>query len=209
MKVYTIKNKEGKYLDDYQNIEANSICDALLIDTKKEALKFCPKDCKVVEITIAEIDNPKRENNETIKYVETSEPDKVAGYIDNLNQQLAEKDKEIEELKTRILELKDKDWYEACIKQLEEQNDKLIKERDALQYKVSNERINSIPEPKFDIGSTVIAKTINRTVVIEGRYYDKDSNKWLYQFHAPSSVMDDDYYPTYGEDYLDEIDKGD
>ena len=47
--------------------------------------------------------------------------------------EVAEKDKEIEELKTRVSELQDKDWYEACIKQLEEQNDKLIKERDEMQ----------------------------------------------------------------------------
>ena len=50
-----------------------------------------------------------------------------------LFEELAEKDKEIEELKTRVSELQDKDWYEACIKQLEEQNDKLIKERDEMQ----------------------------------------------------------------------------
>lgn len=46
--------------------------------------------------------------------------------IDQLKQQLAEKD-------TRITELEDKDWYEACIKQLEEQNNRLIdtlKEKD-------------------------------------------------------------------------------
>lgn len=46
--------------------------------------------------------------------------------IDQLKQQLDEKD-------TRIAELEDKDWYEACIKQLEEQNNRLIdtlKEKD-------------------------------------------------------------------------------
>ena len=46
--------------------------------------------------------------------------------IDQLKQQLAEKD-------TRIAELEDKDWYEACIKQLKEQNNRLIdmlKEKD-------------------------------------------------------------------------------
>lgn len=58
-------------------------------------------------------------------------------YNDILNQLeesgILEENKEIEELKTRISELEDKDWYEACIKQLEEQNDKLIKERDEIQ----------------------------------------------------------------------------
>lgn len=43
-----------------------------------------------------------KEYNETIKYVETTQPDKVAEYINNLNQQLAEKDKEIEGLKKSI-----------------------------------------------------------------------------------------------------------
>lgn len=53
--------------------------------------------------------------------------------ISDLEAKLAEKDKEIEELKTRVSELQDKDWYEKCISQLEEQNDKLIKERDEIQ----------------------------------------------------------------------------
>lgn len=35
-------------------------------------------------------------------------------------------------LKTRVAELEDKDWYESTIEQLEEQNDKLIKERENL-----------------------------------------------------------------------------
>lgn len=35
-------------------------------------------------------------------------------------------------LKTRVVELEDKDWYESTIEQLEEQNGKLIKEREDL-----------------------------------------------------------------------------
>ena len=35
-------------------------------------------------------------------------------------------------LKTRVAELEDKDWYESTIEQLEEQNGKLIKEREEL-----------------------------------------------------------------------------
>ena len=38
--------------------------------------------------------------------------------------------KQLEEKETRIAELEDKDWYEETIKQLEEQNERLIKERD-------------------------------------------------------------------------------
>ena len=68
--------------------------------------------------------------------------------IEQLQKQLAEKEhtintliedhkasqewykKQLEEKETRIAELEDKDWYEATIKQLEEQNERLIKERD-------------------------------------------------------------------------------
>ena len=57
------------------------------------------------------------------------------GNVDELKQQLAEKD-------TRIAELEDKDWYEACIKQLEEQNNRLI---DTLKEKDKEiERLNTI-----------------------------------------------------------------
>lgn len=104
MKAYAIKNKKGKYLDYCQDFETSSICDARLFDNNEEALNFCPKNCEVVEITIAEGDL----------------------------------EQEVEELKTRISELQDKDWYEACIKQLEEQNDKLIKERDRQIKEYSN-----------------------------------------------------------------------
>lgn len=44
----------------------------------------------------------KREYNETIKYVETSEPDKVADYIEDLKRQLDEKDKELVPLKETV-----------------------------------------------------------------------------------------------------------
>lgn len=70
MKVYVIKNKEGKYLDFCQDFETNNICDARIF-TYEEAVRFCPKNCRVVEITIVEGD---------------------------LEQQLTEKDKEIYDL---------------------------------------------------------------------------------------------------------------
>lgn len=52
--------------------------------------------------------------------------------------ELIEKDKEIKELKNRVAELEDKDWYELCIRQLEDQNNKLIKERDELRFEKRN-----------------------------------------------------------------------
>lgn len=229
MKAYVIKNKEGKYFDRKERVfcELDYVCCEHIYDFIDDAKCDIDckklKDCEVVEITIAEGDLEKQlaeKDNEidNLKELRKFEVEDKKELRENrlqevikLEKELEKKDKEIEELKTRISELQDKDWYEACIKQLEEQNDKLIKERDALQSKVSNEEINStgiIPKPKFNIGSTVIAKTINCIVVIEDRYYDNNSNKWLYKFHAPSSVMDYDYYSTYSEDYLDEIEKG-
>ena len=57
---------------------------------------------------------------------------------DLVDKALVEKDKIVEELKTRISELEDKDWYEKCIHQLEEQNNNLIKERDELAFEKRN-----------------------------------------------------------------------
>lgn len=50
--------------------------------------------------------------------------------------ELTKKDEIIKRLKQRIKELEDKDWYEGTIKQLEEQNDRLIKERDELKSRL-------------------------------------------------------------------------
>ena len=46
-------------------------------------------------------------------------------------------EKQLEQAQTRISELEDKDWYEANIKQLEEQNDRLIQERDNLKQQLA------------------------------------------------------------------------
>lgn len=58
--------------------------------------------------------------------------------LDDYAKRLCERDKRIADLEkklagkeTRIAELEDKDWYEGTIKQLEEQNERLIKERDS------------------------------------------------------------------------------
>ena len=48
-------------------------------------------------------------------------------------QEIEKKNQTIAELKTRIKELEDKDWYEKTIKQLEDQNDRLINERDTFE----------------------------------------------------------------------------
>lgn len=45
---------------------------------------------------------------------------------------------QLEQAQTRISELEDKDWYQANIKQLEEQNDRLIQERDNLKQQLAN-----------------------------------------------------------------------
>ena len=92
--------------------------------------------------------------------------------IKELQQQLAEKDKEIEELKTRVAELQDKDWYEACIKQLEEQNDKLIKEVEEIKKDVKSQK--SVTDLYLTIASTNatkmnIAKAVRKQVCDEIR----------------------------------------
>lgn len=47
-------------------------------------------------------------------------------------------DKEITKLNRRIEELEDKDWYEQCIKQLEEQNTRLVQENQQFKEKLNN-----------------------------------------------------------------------
>lgn len=57
----------------------------------------------------------------------------VEGLIEDRDKTIKFLQKELAEKDTRITELEDKDWYEACIKQLEEQNNRLIdtlKEKD-------------------------------------------------------------------------------
>lgn len=54
------------------------------------------------------------------------------------NCELSKKDEKIKYLEQRVKELEDRDWYEDIIKQLEEQNDRLIKERDALTAKLEH-----------------------------------------------------------------------
>lgn len=78
---------------------------------------------KVYEMTIADIASEIFDKGEDFAEkifndIDGLEKNKLLE-INKLKQQLAEKD-------TRIAELEDKDWYEACIKQLEEQNDRLI-----------------------------------------------------------------------------------
>lgn len=80
MKTFVIKNKEGKYCTGEFNKNDEYIFTENLIYAEKYykdtfAQSFCPKDCEVVEITIAEGD---------------------------LEQQLAEKDKCIEFLKMSV-----------------------------------------------------------------------------------------------------------
>lgn len=57
-------------------------------------------------------------------------------YEQPLRTQIEQLKQELEQAQTRIKELEDKDWYEANIKQLEEQNDRLIQERDNLKQQL-------------------------------------------------------------------------
>ena len=60
-------------------------------------------------------------------------------------------EEEIKCLKIRISELEDKDWYEGCIKQLEGQNDRLIKERDEAFRKVCKRIRKELKQLELDI----------------------------------------------------------
>lgn len=87
---------------------------------------------------------------------------KVGGYeyqIEELKQQLAEKEQ-------RVAELEDKDWYEACIKQLEEQNGRLIEERDnyKLQLAEKNEEIKKLTLLYFGDENTETVLTTNKMI---------------------------------------------
>ena len=86
MKAYVIKNKEGKYKEPHLDIRefyTDILAEAEIWIERKDAEYFCPQDCEVVEITIAE---------------------------GNLEQRLAEKDKEIESLKQQI-ENNQRQWW--------------------------------------------------------------------------------------------------
>lgn len=64
--------------------------------------------------------------------------------IDNFNKKIKQFKKQLKEKSVRISELQDKDWYEGIIKQLEEQNGRLIKERDSLEQEVNKWRDGTI-----------------------------------------------------------------
>lgn len=171
MKAFAIKNKEGKYKIEDVGVEIQSLCVrdircAEIFTDKELAECYCPSDCEVVEITIAETKDLEKDFVSKNYHDVVVENYKIAinnlgnGQTENeiLVQQLAEKDKEIKELKTRISELEDKDWYEKCIKQLEEQNNKLIKERDELAFEKRN--IFGLVEKVSDKGQLEIRKQV-------------------------------------------------
>ena len=86
----------------------------------QEAMLVADKKIKELEAKIAESE----EYEEMLLEEKSGYIDLVSAYADkckNYKQQLAEKE-------TRIAELEDKDWYEGTIKQLEEQNERLIKQ---------------------------------------------------------------------------------
>lgn len=114
MKAYVIKNKEGKYFKQCSDNESVDFTDNIL------SCELYAKRIGAESTRDFIFRNAYKFNIEDLETVEIT---------------IAEGDleQEIKELKTRISELEDKDWYESCIKQLEEQNDKLIKERDEIQ----------------------------------------------------------------------------
>lgn len=59
-------------------------------------------------------------------------------YVNDLEKQIADLEAKLAEKETRIAELEDKDWYELTIKQLEEQCERLIIERDNAELKLAD-----------------------------------------------------------------------
>lgn len=65
MKAYVIKNKEGKYKTESVGVEMQSyflrdICCSEIFTDYECACCYCPSDCEVVDITIAEGDLEKK-----------------------------------------------------------------------------------------------------------------------------------------------------
>ena len=85
--------------------------------------------------------------------------------------------------------------YEDISHALDEVIQSLIRLREVI-------RSDDRPAPKFTTGSYAYAKTIGENVYIEDSYYDNIQGSWCYRFHAPSAVMSDDYYSSYGEEFL-------
>ena len=88
----------------------------------------------------------------------------------------------------RIKELEDKDWYEQCIKQLEEQNTRLLQENQQLKQKAII--------PKFSLGQEVWAISVYRKDCIDnfiiqeicfcsryGLYYKTNMGINLYEYY--------------------------
>ena len=120
-----------------------------------------------------------------------------------LKQQLVEKD-------TRIAELEDKDWFEANIKQLEEQNNRLIgklkdkdeqlaekdKEIERLKnlFKLNNEVVINQGKEIFDLRVQVLQQKQNQTqLAIQELEKVKDTLKHFCNIHS------DEYYGVKAE----------
>ena len=125
--------------------------------------------------------------------------------IEQLKQQLAEKQHTIDEINkefvqavhdwktlcaekdTRIADLEDKDWYEACIKQLEEQNDRLIdtikeKDKEIKQLKDIIDTIDKFKQYNVDMTDYVLINP--KTTIVDGismaNYIElKQNQTWL------------------------------
>lgn len=123
-------------------------------------------------------------------------------------EQIAEKDK-------RISELEDKDWFEATIKQLEEQNGKLIEERDNLKQQVVG-KDNRITELKQHVEK---AEHERHEEWITGKEWkwecdrlrrqlesiDRDKIKLLTKFKEYARKQIKDIYSEYEKKYQEEL----
>ena len=107
MKAYVIKNKEGKYWQwlfndepDWEEELYNAFLHYSKEDAKRNIIDWQLKDCEVVEITIAEGDLEQQLADKEVKIeVLERDADNLYRTLEEANEELADKDKEIERLK--------------------------------------------------------------------------------------------------------------
>lgn len=162
MKAFVIKNKEGKYKSPHLDIRefcSVSIAEAAIWTKRKFAEFFCPKDCEVVEITIAEgdleeenkqlekqhdllIDEFQEEREKLCKQIkqESDARERFVEKVKQLKKHLAEKDKEIEGTDSNLT------YKQIQIDNLEKENKKLKEQLTQVRKQVCDEIRNVIKD---------------------------------------------------------------
>ena len=134
----------SKYFDGYASFDYKEMSKEKLIYELKEKIQYIGALKREITDLEKEHTSTKTQNKRVLEKLEM---------LVSANQEL---EKQLEEKETRIAELEDKDWYEGTIKQLEEQNERLIKERDDLEKILEdttwtlNDKLNKIGKADQD-----------------------------------------------------------